>query len=90
MPLLAAIEIVSPANKDRPENRRAFAAKCAALLRQGVAVSILDVVTARVHRSECSLNRQSIPIFPSVDAACPLSIRSGSALRRVNAVGSVR
>ena len=30
--LVAAIEIVSPANKDRPENRHVFVAKCAALL----------------------------------------------------------
>src|SRR5262249_36618118 len=28
--LVAAIELVSPANKDRPENRRAFVTKCAA------------------------------------------------------------
>ena len=28
--LVAAIEIVSPSNKDRPEHRRAFVAKCAA------------------------------------------------------------
>jgi len=45
--LVAAVEIVSPSNKDRPENRHAFAAKCATLLRQGVAVSIIDVVTER-------------------------------------------
>lgn len=45
--LVAAIEIVSPANKDRPEHRRAFAVKTAALLQQGVAVSIVDVVTVR-------------------------------------------
>lgn len=45
--LVAAIEIVSPANKDRPESRRTFAAKCAALLRQGVSVSIVDLVTSR-------------------------------------------
>jgi hypothetical protein len=32
--LVAAVEIVSPANKDRPEARRAFVAKCAALLQQ--------------------------------------------------------
>lgn len=44
---VAAIEIVSPANKDRPENRRAFAAKTASLLRQDVSVSIVDVVTVR-------------------------------------------
>jgi len=45
--LVAAIEIVSPANKDRPEHRNAFVGKCAALLRQGVAVSIVDLVTVR-------------------------------------------
>lgn len=45
--LVAAVEIVSPANKDRPESRRSFVAKCATLLRQGVSVSIVDVVTTR-------------------------------------------
>ena len=45
--LVAAIEIVSPANKDRPEHRNAFVGKCAALLRNGVAVSIVDLVTVR-------------------------------------------
>ncbi len=45
--LVAAIEIVSPANKDRPEHRNAFVAKCLALLQKGVAVSIVDLVTVR-------------------------------------------
>lgn len=45
--LVAAIELVSPANKDRPESRDAFVAKCAALLRHGVAVSLVDLVTIR-------------------------------------------
>jgi uncharacterized protein DUF4058 len=45
--LVAAIELVSPANKDRPESRQAFVAKCAALLRRGVAVSLVDLVTIR-------------------------------------------
>ena len=43
--LVAAIEIVSPANKDRPEHRNVFVAKCAVLLQKGVAVSIVDLVT---------------------------------------------
>lgn len=43
--LVAAIEIVSPSNKDRPENRRAFVAKVAALLQKDVCVSIVDLVT---------------------------------------------
>lgn len=45
--LVAVIELVSPANKDRRETRNAFVGKCAALLRAGVAVSIVDVVTER-------------------------------------------
>lgn len=45
--LVAAVEIVSPANKDRAENRRVFAAKCASLLRERVSVVIVDVVTTR-------------------------------------------
>jgi len=45
--LVAAIKLVTPANKDRPESREAFVNKCAALLRKGVAVSIVDLVTIR-------------------------------------------
>jgi hypothetical protein len=45
--LVAAIEIVSPANKDRPEHRNVFVGKCAALLQKGVAISIIDLVTVR-------------------------------------------
>jgi hypothetical protein len=45
--LVAAIELVSPANKDRPEHRNVFVGKCAALLQKGIAVSIVDLVTVR-------------------------------------------
>jgi len=45
--LVAAIELVSPANKDRPESRRAFLGKVAALLQKDVCVSIVDVVTSK-------------------------------------------
>ena len=45
--LVAAIELVSPSNKDRPESRRAFVAKCVALLHEQVSVAVVDVVTAR-------------------------------------------
>jgi hypothetical protein len=43
--LVAAIEIVSPANKDRPQSREQFIGKVASLLRQDVCVSIVDIVT---------------------------------------------
>jgi hypothetical protein len=45
--LVAAIEFVSPANKNRPEHRRLFAGKCATLLAKRVSVIIVDVVTDR-------------------------------------------
>ena len=45
--LVAAIEIVSPSNKDRPETRQVFVAICEALLRRGVSVAIVDVVTEK-------------------------------------------
>lgn len=45
--LVAAIEIVSPANKDRPESRQLFVAKCLNLLRQDVCVAMIDLVTIR-------------------------------------------
>lgn len=45
--LVAAIELVSPSNKDRQEHRHAFISKCISLLRQGVCVTIVDVVTVR-------------------------------------------
>jgi hypothetical protein len=45
--LVAAIELVSPSNKDRLEHRRAFVAKVAALLQKDVCVCVVDVVTVR-------------------------------------------
>ncbi|MBY0456241.1 MAG: hypothetical protein K2V38_02770 [Gemmataceae bacterium] len=45
--LVAAVELVSPANKDRESHRRAFATKCAGYLAQGIALIVVDVVTNR-------------------------------------------
>jgi hypothetical protein len=45
--LVAAVEIVSPANKDRPDSRQLFVAKSAGLLQKGICVSIVDLVTVR-------------------------------------------
>lgn len=46
--LVAAIELVSPGNKDRPEARRAFAAKCVAYLTRGIGLVVVDIVTNRL------------------------------------------
>jgi hypothetical protein len=45
--LVAAVELISPGNKDRPQQRSQFTAKCAALLRHGVSLVLVDVVTER-------------------------------------------
>jgi hypothetical protein len=45
--LVAAVEIVSPANKDRPEHRLAFVSRCIGLLQELVSLVIVDVVTTR-------------------------------------------
>lgn len=44
--VVAAIELVSPSNKDRPATRRAFVANMSSYLQQGIALSIIDLVTA--------------------------------------------
>jgi hypothetical protein len=46
--LVAAIELVSPANKDRAAHRRSFAVKCASYLCQGVSLILIDIVTTRL------------------------------------------
>jgi hypothetical protein len=65
--LVAAVEIVSPANKDRPENRRVFAAKCAALLQRGVSVSIVDLVSNR----RFNLYSELLDLLSQVDRTLP-------------------
>ncbi len=43
--LVGAVELVSPANKDRPDRRRAFAVKALAYLQHGVGLVVVDAVT---------------------------------------------
>ena len=45
--LAAAVELVSPRNKDRPRSRGAFADKCAGYLRRGCGLVVVDAVTTR-------------------------------------------
>jgi hypothetical protein len=84
--LVAAVEIVSPANKDRPEHRRAFVAKCAALLQNRVSVSIIDLVTTRsfnLYRDLLELIGQADPSLgpepPPLYAVACRSTRQGDA-----------
>ena len=48
--LVAAIEIISPSNKDRPESRDIFVGKVASLLQQSVCVSLVDLVSVRLRK----------------------------------------
>jgi hypothetical protein len=45
--LAAAVELVSPRNKDRPRARESFAVKCVGYLQQGSSVVMVDTVTTR-------------------------------------------
>ena len=69
--LVAAIEIVSPANKDRPEHRRTFVAKCATLLNERVCVAIVDLVTTRTHNLYGELLEFIEQVDPSLGAGPP-------------------
>jgi hypothetical protein len=60
--LVAAIALVSPGNKDRPETRTAFVSKCAAYLQQGIGLVVIDIVshrTANLHNELMTLLRQA-------------------------------
>jgi hypothetical protein len=84
--LVAAIEIVSPSNKDRPENRKTFVNKCESLLKQDVCVTIFDVVTSRTSNlygellDEVDAERTPISLSPIYAATCR-GQRSRSRLR---------
>jgi hypothetical protein len=45
--LRGAIELASPANKDRPRSRLTFAGKCAGYLERGIGLVVIDTVTTR-------------------------------------------
>jgi hypothetical protein len=66
--LVAVVELVSPANKDRAETRNAFVAKCVALLEDGVSVSVVDVVTTRPANLYVALLEQVDRTDPAADA----------------------
>ncbi|HLN28493.1 MAG TPA: hypothetical protein VK395_12195 [Gemmataceae bacterium] len=69
--LVAAVEIVSPGNKDRPESREAFVSKCRTLLQQDVCVVIVDPVTDRPANLYAEL-AERIKAAPPAVAASPI------------------
>jgi hypothetical protein len=70
--LVAAIELVSPVNKDRDAHRRAFAIKCASYLCQGISLIVIDIVTSRqanLHNEMIRLIGHGEAFALSLDAA---------------------
>jgi hypothetical protein len=80
--LVAAIEIVSPSNKDRPDTRALFVSKCAALLREGVCVSIVDIVTDRLANLYAELVGRVGQPDPRVGAEPPAMYAASLRIRR--------
>jgi hypothetical protein len=74
--LVAAIELVSPGNKDRPDERRAFAAKCASYLSEGISLIVMDIVTNR----RANLHNETMRLM---EAAPELSFRDDVSLYAV-------
>jgi hypothetical protein len=80
---VAAIELVSPGNKDRTTERTAFAVKCASYLFQGISVIIIDIVTnrrANLHNE--ILGVMDAPKTHSLDAECSLYAVAYRPIRR--------
>jgi hypothetical protein len=74
--LTAAIELLSPRNKDRPQARQAFAVKCVGYLQQGSSVVVVDTVTTR--RADLNAAILSLLGVPAGGAAAPMGLSAVS------------
>lgn len=63
--VVAAVELVSPGNKDRVEKRRAFTAKCATYVQRGIGLIVVDVVTSHHSRPFDELMAELAPDRPT-------------------------
>ncbi|HEY7422615.1 MAG TPA: hypothetical protein VH682_00010 [Gemmataceae bacterium] len=77
--LTAAVELVSPRNKDHPQARQAFAAKCVSCLQQGSGVVVVDTVTTR----RADLNAAILALLGVENSAAPASNLSAVSYRAV-------
>ncbi|MBY0232165.1 MAG: DUF4058 family protein [Gemmataceae bacterium] len=69
--LVGAIELVSPGNKDRDDNRRAFVAKCETYLSRRIGLVVVDIVTSRLanlHNDLMALRGQGPPFLLPPDS----------------------
>jgi hypothetical protein len=81
--LVGAIELVSPANKDRPESRDAFVTQCASYLQQGVGLVLVDPVTTR----RANLHRELMERLNAADASASAAELYATAYRPVKQQG---
>lgn len=81
--LAGAVELVSPANKDRQTHRDAFVAKCVTYLQAGVGLVLVDVVTERT----ADLHRELLLRLGLADPGAGPAL-CGSAFRRVERDGA--
>jgi len=72
--LTAAVELLSPRNKDRPQARQAFAVKCVGYLQQGSSVVVVDTVTTR----RADLNAAILSLLGVDAAATPAGLSAVS------------
>lgn len=73
--LTAAVELVSPRNKDRAQARQVFAVKCVGYLQQGSSVVVVDTVTTR----RADLNAAILSLLGvTSDTALPSSLSAVS------------
>ncbi len=66
--LVGAIELVSPANKDREASRDAFVTKCARYLQEGIGLIVIDIVTERKANLHNLLLKRVDAVAPFWDA----------------------
>lgn len=74
--LAAAVELLSPRNKDRPAARQAIAVKCVGYLQQGSSVVVVDTVTTR----RADLNSTILSLLGADVGATALPLASLSAV----------
>jgi hypothetical protein len=82
--LVAAVEIVCPANKVHPDDRRMFVSKCVGLLQERVSIVIVDIVTTctqnmylelldQIGNTDPNLEHEPTPLYVT---ACRLSTQT--------------
>jgi hypothetical protein len=63
--LVGAIELVSPSNKDRATEWKAFGSKCVSYLHQGVSLVLIDIITHR----HTNLHNEILSMLEGAEAA---------------------